>query len=154
MSVTSLAVLLIAAALQGAPTAATVEANHKQFLELETKLMGAVQLKNMSVLEEMLSAQYAFSLMIEGREPEVLNRSEWLRLTSAHSRLDGFEIRSLAAGVHGDHAIVRAQAVRKGAVGSRDLSGEFVLVDMWGKEGGAWKLRYRVVSRPVAPLTH
>jgi hypothetical protein len=147
-----LAVLLIAAAGQAAPAAATVEANTKQFLALETRLMGAVQLRTASVLEEMVSPHFGFSLMIEGREPDVLNRSEWLRLTTAHSRLDGFELRSLAAGVFGDHAIVRAQAVRQGGVGSVDLSGEYVLVDLWAREAETWKLRYRVVSRPVAPL--
>ena len=149
----ALAVLLIATSGQGAPTAATVEANRKQFLALETSLMAAVQQRTASVLEEMISPHFGFSLMIEGREPDVLNRSEWLRLTTAHSRLDGFELRSVAAGVFGDHAIVRVQAVRQGAVGSVDLSGEYVLVDLWAKEGKAWRLRYRVVSRPVAPLT-
>ena len=148
----ALAVLLIATSGQGAPTAATVEANRKQFLALETSLMAAVQQRTASVLEEMISPHFGFSLMIEGREPDVLNRSEWLRLTTVHSRLDGFEIRSLAAGVFDDHAIVRAQAVRRGAVGTVDLSGEYVLVDLWAKEGKAWRLRYRVVSRPVAPL--
>ena len=148
----ALAVLLIATSGQGAPTAATVEANRKQFLALETRLMAAVQQRTASVLEEMISPHFGFSLMIEGREPDVLNRSEWLRLTTVHSRLDGFEIRSLAAGVFDDHAIVRAQAVRRGAVGTVDLSGEYVLVDLWAKEGKAWRLRYRVVSRPVAPL--
>jgi hypothetical protein len=50
--------------------------------------------------------------------------------------------------------MVRAQVVRKGSVGAKDLSGEYVLVDLWAKEQGAWKLRYRVVSRPVAPLAN
>jgi hypothetical protein len=38
-----------------------------------------------------------------------------------------------------DHALVRAQVVRKGTVGSEDMSGEYALVDLWAKEGGAWK---------------
>ena len=29
---------------------------------------------------------------------------------------------------------------------------EYVLVDLWDKEDGVWRIRYRVVSRPVAPL--
>lgn len=109
---TTLVALPIAAVAQAPPSAATVEATHKQFLDL----------------------------------------SEWLRLTSAHSRLEGFELPSVAAGVFGDHAIVRAQAMRKGSVGSRDLSGKFVLVDLWAREKGGWRIRYRVVARPLAPL--
>ncbi len=151
---TTLVALLIAAAAQASPSAAAVEATHKQFLDLETKLMGAVQLRTTETLEALISPRFAFSLMVEGREPEVLNRSEWLRFTNVHSRLEGFEIRSVAAGTSGDHAFVRAQVTRRGALGSKDLSGEYVLVDLWAKEEGAWRLRYRVVARPVAPLTH
>jgi len=147
---TSLVALLITAVAM-APSA-DVEATQKQFQDLETKLMGAAQLRNAPMLETLVSPSFAFSLMIEGREPEVLNRSEWLKLTNVHSRLEGFELHSVAAGDFGDHAIVRAQVVRRGTVGSKDLSGEYVLVDLWDTEDGAWRIRYRVVSRPVAPL--
>jgi hypothetical protein len=145
--------LLLAAAAQATPTAAAVEAAQKQFLDLETKLMGAVQLRRTDALEQLVSPRFGFSLMVEGREPQVLNRSEWMRLASAHARLEGFEIGSVAAGVDDDHAMVRAQVSRKGAVGSVDLSGEYVLVDLWAKEDGTWKLRYRVLARPVPPLS-
>jgi hypothetical protein len=150
---TTLAALLIAAAAQAPAPLAEVEATRKQFLELETKLMGAVQLKNAQTLEALVSPRFGFSLMVEGREPEVLTRSEWLKLTNVHGRLEGFELHSVAAGSFGDHALVRAQVVRKGSVGSKDLSGEYVLVDLWAKEDGAWKIRYRVVARPVPPLS-
>ena len=151
---TTLVALLIAAAAQAPPSAATVEANQKQFRDLETRLMGAVQLRKTDALEQLVSPRFGFSLMIEGREPEVLSRSEWMTMTNVHGRLEGFEIRSVAAGVFEDHAMVRAQVLRKGTVGSKDLSGEYVLVDLWAKEQGAWKIRYRVVARPVPPLSN
>ncbi len=150
---TPLLAVLLAATVQAPPSAATVEANQKQFQDLETKLMGAVQLRKADTLEQLVSPRFGFSVMIEGREPEVLSRSEWLRLTNVHGRLEGFEIRSVAAGTYGDLAMVRAQVTRRGGVGSRDLSGEYVLVDLWGREDGAWKIRYRLVARPVAPLS-
>ncbi len=150
---TPLLAVLLAAAVQAPPSAEAVEANQKQFLDLETKLMGAVLLRRADTLEQLVSSRFGFSVMIEGREPEVLSRSEWLRFTNVHSRLEGFEIRSVAAGTYGDLAMVRAQVTRRGAVGSRDLSGEYVFLDLWGKEDGAWKIRYRVVARPVPPLS-
>ncbi len=151
---TPLLAVLLAAAVQAPPSAAAVEATQKQFQDLETKLMGAVQLRRTDTLEQLVSPRFGFSLMIEGREPEVLNRSEWLRLTTVHSRLEGFELRSVAAGIYEDLAMVRAQVTRRGVVGSRDFGGEYVLVDLWAREDGAWKIRYRVVARPVAPLSH
>jgi uncharacterized protein DUF4440 len=151
---TPLLAVLLAAAVQAPPSPAAVEASQKQFLDLETKLMGAVQLRRTDTLEQVVSPLFGFSVMVEGREPEVLSRSEWLRFTNVQSRLEGFEIRSVAAGTSGDHAFVRVQAMRKGTVGSKDLSGEYVLVDLWAKEKGAWKIRYRVVARPLAPLSN
>jgi hypothetical protein len=150
---TTLVALLLAAAVQAPPTAAKVEATQRQFLDLETSLLSAVQAQRTQALDALVSPSFAFSLMVEGRQPEVLNRSEWLKMNTAQTRLEGFELRSVAAGVFGDHGLVRAQVVRKGTVGSQDVSGEYALVDLWAKEGGAWKLRYRVVARPVAPLS-
>ncbi len=150
---TPLLAVLVAVAVQAPPSAATVEANQKQFQDLETKLMGAVQLRRADTLEQLVSPRFGFSVMIEGREPEVLSRSEWLRLANEHSRLEGFEIRSVAAGTYGDLAMVRAQVTRRGTVGGKDLSGEYVLLDLWGREDGVWKIRYRVLARPVAPLS-
>ena len=150
---TTLLAIVLAAAAQAPPSAAAVEANQKQFQDLETKLMGAIQLRQADTLEQLVSPRFGFSVMIEGREPEVLSRSEWLRLTNVHSKLDGFELRAVAAGTYGDLAMVRAQVTRKGTVGAKDLSGEYVLVDLWNKEDGTWRIRYRLVARPVAPLS-
>jgi hypothetical protein len=88
---TTLVTLLLAAVVRAPPTAAKVEATQKQFQDLETRLVDAVQIKNTQALEALVSPNFAFSLMIEGREPEVLNRSEWLKMNTAQARLEGFE---------------------------------------------------------------
>jgi hypothetical protein len=48
---TTLLALLTAAAVQAPPSAAAVEATHKRFLDLETRLMGAVLLRRSDTLE-------------------------------------------------------------------------------------------------------
>ena len=85
---------------------------------------------------------------LEGRAPLVLNRGEWLK-TSEHYALVGFEIRHLAARVFGNVAVVRLQPYRMAVAGtSVDRSGEFAVVDVWTKDGGAWRLSARHLSRP------
>jgi hypothetical protein len=150
---TLLVSVMIAALAQAPASSVVVDATRQQFQDLETKLLGAVQSKNAAALEGLVSPSFAFSLMVEGRAPEVMSRGEWLRQTSAYSRLEGFELSAVAAGSSGDYAMVRAQVKRTGTVGAKEPSGELVLIDLWAKEDGVWRIRYRVVARPVPPLS-
>jgi ketosteroid isomerase-like protein len=137
---------LIAMLLQGSTP--SVNPEKEPFQSLETRVSGAIQTKNIPALEELLAKDFAFSAFLEGRAPEVMNRSEWLK-TSEHYTLTGFEIRHLAARVFGNVAVVRLQPDRKATAGtSLDRSGEFAVVDVWTKDGDTWKLSARHLSRP------
>jgi hypothetical protein len=59
--------LLAAAMTQAPPSAATVDAVNARFLDLETRLAGALQHKDMALLDSMLAPGFAYSRMIEGR---------------------------------------------------------------------------------------
>jgi hypothetical protein len=119
------------------------------FQNLETRVSGAIQMKNIPALDELLAKDFAFNLFLEGRAPEVLNRSEWLKTSDLYT-LTGFEIRYLAARVFGDVAVVRLQPYRTAVAGTSgiDRSGEFAVVDVWTKDGNTWKLSVRHLSRP------
>jgi ketosteroid isomerase-like protein len=142
-----LASALIAALLQAAPSG-SVNSENEPFQTLETRVSSAIQAKNVAALDELLAKDFAFMAFLEGRAPLVLNRGEWLR-TSEHYALTGFEIRHLAARVFGNVAVVRLQPSRVAVAGtSLDRSGEFAVVDVWTKDGDAWKLSSRHLSRP------
>ena len=77
-----------------------------------------------------------------------MNRDEWLKTSEIYT-LTGFAIRYLSARVFGDTAVVRLQPYRKATLGTAvDRSGEFAVVDVWTKNGDAWKLSARFLSRP------
>jgi hypothetical protein len=142
-----LSAALIAILLQ-APQSAPVDPEVEPFQSLETRVSSAIQTKSIPALEQLLAKDFAFSAFLEGRAPEVMNRSEWLK-TSEHYTLTGFEIRHLTARVFGNVAVVRLQPNRKATAGSSlDRSGEFAVVDIWTKDGDAWKLSARHLSRP------
>lgn len=142
-----LASALIAALLQAA-SSTPVDPEKEPFQTLETKISGAIQAKNVAALEELLAKDFAFMAFLEGRAPVVLSRSEWLK-TSEHYALIGFEIRNLAARTFGNVAVVRLQPYRLAVAGnSLGRSGEFAVVDVWTKDGDAWKLSARHLSRP------
>ena len=143
-----LAPALIAVLLQAAASTAPVDPEKEPFQSLETKLSGAIQAKNVAALDELLAKDFGFMAFLEGRAPVVLSRSEWLK-TSEHYALIGFEIRNLAARVFGNVAVVRLQPYRLAVAGdSLGRSGEFAVVDVWTKDGNAWKLSARHLSRP------
>jgi ketosteroid isomerase-like protein len=131
--------------------ASTPSANSEKdpFQMLEMRVSTAIQAKDVPALDELLAKDFAFNLFVEGRAPEVLNRSEWLK-TSEMYTLIGFQIRYLAARVFGNVAIVRLQPYRTAAVGTAgvDRSGEFAVVDVWTKDGSTWRLSVRHLSRP------
>jgi ketosteroid isomerase-like protein len=142
-----LAPVLIALLVQD-PAIKAVEAEQAQFQGLETQVSGAIQIKNLAALELLLAKDFAFSLFLAGRAPEVLNRDEWLK-TADHYTLTGFELRYLSVRVFGNVAVVRLQPNRKASAGKTiDRSGEFAVVDIWTKDGNAWKLSSRYLSRP------
>ena len=88
------------------------------------------------------------------------NRRERLRSSSAALEKRSADVRRphriralarphLAARVFGNVAVVRLQPYRMAVAGtSVDRSGEFAVVDVWTKDGGAWKLSARHLSRP------
>jgi hypothetical protein len=145
-----LAIALVAAApLQ--PSSASVDATNARFQGLETRLQGAIQLKNAADIEALIASDFALRTAFEGKAPQVMNRSETLTAAASYYRLESFEIRYLAARQLGDAAVVNYRAFHEAALGSLERSGEFVITDVWTKAGSDWKLTLRYVSRPEAP---
>jgi ketosteroid isomerase-like protein len=134
-----------------APSSKAADAETEQFLALETRVSGALQIKNLAALDELLARDFAFNVFLQGRAPEVQSRSEWLKFAESYYTLSAFEIRNLSVRRFGDVAVVRLQPTRKAAAGAGlDRSGEFAVVDVWTKEGDVWKLTARYSSRPDA----
>jgi hypothetical protein len=128
----------------GAEEAATAE-----FLALETKLLAAAQLRNDSVLDPMVSPDFAYSLALEGRSNYVLNRSEWFR-GSEYYDLKQFQISRLTAHLLGKTALTSFRMETSTGVGGKDMSGAYVVIDVWSGGPGRWRLVRRFVSRPVS----
>jgi hypothetical protein len=135
------------------PTAAQQEANDALFQKLTTEVQGAIQQKNVATLDRLLTRDFGFSLLMAGKPPQVLNRAEFLRLGETSYHLERFELRNLAARVMGSGAVVRFQALREATVGSIDRSGEFVVFDIWMKDGDSWRLAVRYLARPDPGLS-
>jgi hypothetical protein len=134
------------------PSAARVEADDALFQRLTTAVQAAIQQKNVAVLDLNFSKDFAFSMLVADKAPQVLSREEFLKMGSLYT-LERFELKNLAARVFGSVAVVRFQSLRSAALGSLDRSGEFVVVDTWVKDGDTWLLSMRFLARPDPGLT-
>ena len=139
--------LLVATTL---PAAATVEEDQATFTALELKLLSAVQGKQLAVVDEMISPNFAWSLALEGRSNAVMSRSEWIRGGDYYD-LASFDIGNLSAQTFGKLTLVHFRYTLSGALGTAEVSGGYVVTDLWEKDGKGWKLLRRFVSRPVPP---
>lgn len=129
------------------PDTSGVEAIDAQFQQLTLQVQGAIQRKDTAALDKHFAKDFAFSMPVSGKVPQVMNRAEFLKLGALYT-LETFHISNLAARVWGGVAVVRFQSYRTAALGSIDRSGEFVVVDTWVKDGDAWRLSMRFLARP------
>ena len=142
---TALAFSLLAAAAPQT-TAAATEDLIAQFQKVETQFLGAIQRKDVGALEPLLAKDFAYLMAITDRPPLLMNRGEFLKTDSFH--VENFEVRNLSARAFGSTVVVNFAVLRKASVGTRDHSGEFVITDVWVKDGKDSKLAARYASRP------
>jgi hypothetical protein len=130
--------------------AATVEEDQATFTALELKLLSAVQGKQPEVVEELVSPSFAWSLALEGRANAVMSRSEWIKGGDYYD-LGSFDVSNLSAQTFGKLTVVHFRYTIAGSLGTADVTGGYVVTDLWEQDGKDWKLLRRFVSRPVPP---
>jgi hypothetical protein len=146
-----LAFYLVLAPVQ--QTAEAIAENDALFLKLTTDLNRAIQQKDGPAVDRALAKDFSFSMFVEGKPPQVMNRDEALKTMGSLYSLERFEIKNLAARPFGSVAVVRFQPLRKAELGSRDRTGEFAVVDVWQKDGDTWRLSIRYQGRPDPGLS-
>lgn len=134
------------------PAVATVEEDQATFMALELKLLSAIQGKQVAAVEELVSPSFAWSLALEGRGNAVMSRSEWIKGGDYYD-LGSFDVSHLSAQTFGKLTLVHFRYTIAGSLGTADVTGGYVVTDLWEKDGRDWKLLRRFVSRPVPPPT-
>jgi len=114
------------------------------FSGLEKQLLQALQKKDKSGLQKMVAdeCQIAFP------KADPLDCGDWIDSVMAKDfDLKSFSVRNMSVTDLGDAALVNYDRVQHATQGTRDVSGEFFVLDVWRKSGDAWKLTNRYVSR-------
>jgi ketosteroid isomerase-like protein len=87
-----------------------------------------------------------FVLTSSGGVSEHMPREEWLTALPA---LDtrSLECTDVFVRELGDVAVVRARLRWEATMGDRDLTGEYLVADVFKREGGRWKASWRISTR-------
>jgi Domain of unknown function (DUF4440) len=114
------------------------------FTSLETQLLQKVQKKDKTGLQAMLSDDFAIDMPSADR----LAGDGWLDSVLAKDYiLKTFGVRQVSVSDLGDAAVVKFDRLQDATLKGAPDSGEFFVVDLWKKDGNAWKLANRYVSK-------
>jgi ketosteroid isomerase-like protein len=122
------------------------------FTATEKQMLDAVQKKDKSALQAMLSDECAIHLP----DSDLMPGDEWLEsVMSKHYMLKSFTIRQLSVSDLGTAAVVSYDRIQESTYKGQNDGGEFYVVDLWKKVGDNWKLSDRYVTKvgstPVMP---
>jgi ketosteroid isomerase-like protein len=111
---------------------------------IEEEWAAAVVASDVDAAREILAED--FVLTSSGGMSEHMPRDEWLAaLPTVHSR--SLECTDVVARELGDVAVVRARLRWEASMGDRDLTGEYLVADVFKREGGSWKASWRISTR-------
>jgi len=114
------------------------------FTNLETQLLKAVQAKDQAALKNLITDD----CMIEMPDADPLPAEDWLATVLAKDfTLKKFGVRQVSAVEMGNVAVVKFDRLQEATYKGAPDTGEFFVVDLWRKEGDAWKLASRYVSK-------
>jgi ketosteroid isomerase-like protein len=111
---------------------------------IEEEWARAVAATDVDAAREILAED--FVLTSWGGVSEHMLRAEWLAALPA---LDtrSLECTDVVARELGDVAVVRARLLWEASLGDRDLTGEYLVADVFKREGGSWKASWRISTR-------
>ena len=114
------------------------------FTNLEIQLLKAVQAKDQAALKNMVTDD----CMIEMPDADPLPAEDWLAAVLAKDfMLKKFGVRQVSVEELGNAVVVKFDRLQEATYKGASDTGEFFVVDLWRKEGEAWKLASRYVSK-------
>ena len=115
--------------------------------EAEGRWLKALLARDTAAADDMLHPDYRLIIGIEGQPLRVMPRQQWLALLPDY-RITGHSITDRRVSLYGNTAVVvmlRSQTAT--APGDRDISGNFLLTDIWQNTPDGWRVIERHSSR-------
>ncbi|HEX8352889.1 MAG TPA: nuclear transport factor 2 family protein [Pyrinomonadaceae bacterium] len=125
---------------------ATREASEKAIIALERKWMGALQLRDASVLSQLVSDE--FTLVSPRLVVAAGDRDRYFQHAMRELSLTSYDFEGLKVRLYGRTAVVSGQLRQSARVAGEDWGGSYLFTDVWVSRDGTWQ----VVSRHASLL--
>jgi ketosteroid isomerase-like protein len=114
------------------------------FNGLENRMLQAVQKKDKATLASMVMDECSIHLP----DADPMTGDDWIdSVMNKEFALKKFLIRQMSVADLGTAAVVSYDRVQESSYQGKPDGGEFYVVDLWKKDGDAWKLSDRYVSK-------
>jgi ketosteroid isomerase-like protein len=115
--------------------------------EAEDRWLKALLARDTAAADDILHPDYRLIIGIEGQPLRVMPRQQWLALLPDY-RITGHSITDRRVSLYGDTAVVvMLWSQTATAPGDRDISGNFLLTDIWQNTPDGWRVIERHSSR-------
>jgi ketosteroid isomerase-like protein len=119
----------------------------KRLATLERRWMEAVKLRDDAALKRLLADD--FTLTSARSAGDLVGKTQYIENTLRDWKLDAYSFDKLTVRVYGDTAIVHAWYKQQATVGGKAWNGDFLLTDVWVKQGRRWQVVSRHASQPL-----
>ena len=93
---------------------------------------------------------YFLAVGIKDQPLRIVPRNRWL-LNLQNYVVESYSIDDIKVNVYGNTAVALLLFTQKATTGGADRSAQFLLTDIWVKEGNSWLIAERHSSRPEVP---
>jgi len=116
-------------------------------LDLTQQWTRAFQTRDIERLKQLITDDYSVMIGAEGQQILRVEREPWLKVAPEYETVSG-SIDDIAVRVYGDTAVVWMLYTQVARIQGNDRSGQFVLNDVWVKQGNEWRMSARLSRRP------
>ena len=121
----------------------------KEFRGLEVQWTNAIKAGDRRRLEEFLAPGYVLTIAALGNPLIHVSRKDWLAAAGTTYKIQAYEFKDLVARRIGDGVVVvTSYYTQKAIADGRDRSGDFLLTDIWLRDGKRWRVAWRHSSEP------
>ena len=116
-------------------------------LAAEDRWLEAILARDMNAAEAILHPDYRLIIGIEGHPLRIMPRAQWLAILPDY-RITNCSITDRQVSIYGDIAVVILLWSQTATVpGDRDISGHFLITDIWHNSPQGWRVIERHSSR-------
>jgi ketosteroid isomerase-like protein len=121
-----------------------------QIADAERKWAAAFQAKDIAALQRLMADGYSLVIAVQGMPLQVVPRDAWLESLEDY-RITEAAVEHIHVQIYDCVAVAVMLWRQTATLHGQDRSAEFMLTDIWVRQGDEWRLAERHSSRPEHP---